>query len=270
MTFSHAATSALGRVTEVGAIVDSRGPDGWRRLGRYALVYTLAGRARFRDRSGLMCELVPGDALLLFPDVEHAYGPTPGERWSEVYLIFEGPVFDLWRSSGVIDPNDPVRHARPVARWLERIEEVADEPRHASVAGTLAEVCRLQGLLAELWGHPGGTSPRAENDGIAAACALLEADHDRTVELPALARSLGMSYETFRKTFARQVGLPPARYRLARQIDRACALMRRGDLADKEIAAKLGFCDEFHFSRRFKQVTGLSPSAFRRAQSIAE
>lgn len=39
--------------------------------------------------------------------------------------------------------------------------------------------------------------------------------------------------------------------------------MQQTDLSDKQIAAELGFCDEFHFSRRFKQITGRSPRAFR-------
>lgn len=271
VAFSHGATSALGRVTEVGLIADSRGPQGWRLLGRYALVYTLAGRAGFRDRNGLTRELTAGDAVLLFPDVEHRYAPAPGQRWSELYLIFEGPVFDLWRRAGVLDPADPFRRAHPVERWASRLESVPDEPRRPSVARALIEVCRLQAVLAELWGRPAGTGASGpEADAIGAACALLEADHDRRVDLPALARSLGLSYETFRKAFARQVGLPPARFRLARQIDRACELMRRGGLSDKEIAARLGFYDEFHFSHRFKQVTGLSPRAFRRAQSATD
>ena len=46
-------------------------------------------------------------------------------------------------------------------------------------------------------------------------------------------------------------------------MDRACELMAQGRLSGKEIAAKLGFFDEYHFSKRFKQVTGFSPTAFR-------
>lgn len=270
VAYSHGARCALGRVTEVGLIVDSGGPQGWRRLGRFAFVYTLAGRAQFRDRNGVARDLEPGDALLLFPDVEHAYGPAPGARWSEFYLVFEGPVFELWRQTGVLDPADPVRPARPVATWLPRLEAIPEEPRKSSAARALLEICRLQAVLAELWGRPAGLDATGRQaDAIAAACALLEADRARNLSLTALARTVGMSYESFRKAFVRAVGVPPARFRLARQIDRACALIRRGELSDKEIAARLGFYDEFHFSHRFKSVTGLSPRTFRRAQSVS-
>jgi AraC-like DNA-binding protein len=72
-----------------------------------------------------------------------------------------------------------------------------------------------------------------------------------------------MSYDGFRKRFTRATGLPPARYRGTRLIDRACELMQQGALTDRQIAEQLGFCDEFYFSRRFKQVTGRRPRQFR-------
>ena len=79
----------------------------------------------------------------------------------------------------------------------------------------------------------------------------------------AIARKLGLSYETFRKDFARHTGQPPARYRLHRLIDQARALITERHLSNKQLAETLGFYDEFHFSRHFRQVTGQSPREFR-------
>ena len=41
--------------------------------------------------------------------------------------------------------------------------------------------------------------------------------------------------------------------------------MQEQNLTNKEIAYRLGFCDEFHFSHRFKQIMGKSPQRFRRS-----
>jgi AraC-like DNA-binding protein len=82
--------------------------------------------------------------------------------------------------------------------------------------------------------------------------------------LPAIARALGLSVETFRKNFARHTGHPPARYRTIRLINQARVLMTERGLRNKEIAETLGFYDEFHFSRRFHQITGMSTREFRR------
>ena len=94
------------------------------------------------------------------------------------------------------------------------------------------------------------------------ACARLESDLERELDLEEMAGELGMSYDGFRKRFARMVGMPPARYRGCKIVDRACELMQGGSLTDREIAEMLGFCDKYYFSRR-KQVMGVSPRRFR-------
>ncbi len=49
-----------------------------------------------------------------------------------------------------------------------------------------------------------------------------------------------------------------------RTVERACELIDNGRLSDKQIAATLGFCDEFHFSKKFKQTMGVPPRGYRR------
>ena len=72
-----------------------------------------------------------------------------------------------------------------------------------------------------------------------------------------------LSPERFRKKFAAAVGVPPARYRMLRRMDRAKALLVETELSVKEIAYRLNFFDPYFFSRQFKQVTGQAPTDFR-------
>ena len=55
----------------------------------------------------------------------------------------------------------------------------------------------------------------------------------------------------------------PYDYFLARKIDIAKSMLTVRDIRISEIAAKLNFTDPYHFSRMFKEKTGLSPSDFR-------
>ena len=259
-----ATTSPLGRISLAGFTLDSTGvPERpMRTLGSYGLVYVVDGGGRYRDATGLDRPLRPGDLILLFPDLRHLYGPVAGRRFTELWLLFDGPVFDLWRATGLLDPARPLRHLEPVDHWRTRFESVLGAPRQPGHAPPLLEVCRLQTVLGEaLLGGAG--RPDAEAAWVARACALLEADVGRDVDLRALADDLGMSYDGFRKRFARTVGVSPARWRAARAVDRAAELMQQGNLSDRQIAAALGFCDPYHFSRRFKQLAGRTPRQFR-------
>jgi AraC-like DNA-binding protein len=232
-----------------------------RNLGKYALVYLFEGSGRYRDERGRTASLSAGDCLLLFPDIPHHYGPDGAGDWSEFYIVFDGPVFDLWRRKGLLPDREVAVHLAPPFLWLKRLREVVDARRVPSAERALEDICRLQALLAEIRSYRGQRDMVEEDRAwLQSARALLEGGSP----YPGVARSMGVSYDRFRKRFARLAGMAPGRFRQGRVIDRAGALLcqtRRG-LAD--IADELGFCDEFHFSRTFKKVTGLSPSRFRR------
>lgn len=265
--FSFGTPPHFGRITQVGLLRHGQGSSASMRvIDSYALAYSLDGVAHYRDANGIARDLRPGDALLVFPELPHRYGPQAGERWSEFYLVFDGPAFDLWRENGLLDPFRPVLHCEPTDYWLQRLESVPDAPRQPG--GALVEACRLLLLLAEMSAAAHSQVQLAdERQAIARACALLESDTSRDLDMPSLAGQLGMPYPSFRKRFVELIGMPPGRYRTVKLVERACELMQRGGMPDRQIAETLGFCDEYYFSRRFKAVTGMSPRAFRRGLS---
>ena len=98
---------------------------------------------------------------------------------------------------------------------------------------------------------------------MARACAALSEPGAQALSLSGLAADLGLPFETFRKRFAAATGMSPGAYRSARLIDEAGRLLATGSLTCREIAERLGFRDEHYFSRRFRQLAGMSPTAFR-------
>lgn len=247
--------SPLGRVTLAGFLKNHTGPGpNMRILGSYALVYLLRGPGQYRDARGVRLELVTGDLLVVFPDIPHTYGPPAGQTWDEFYVVFSGPVFDLWHKENLLDTTALVQHLEPVDYWLRRFDDAVEQG-----TDSLQRVCALQHALADAFSQPCADRLPVF---MARAKALLEGDEN--IKLPAIARRVGLSYDNFRKQFTSLTGLPPAQYRATRRILKACDLLVTGGLTVKEVATQLGFCDEFHFSKRFKQITGLSPSQYRR------
>jgi len=239
-------------------------------INRFSLVYLIDGGGFFQNAAGVKRTVGPGDLMILFPDVAHAYGPGDDGRWHEIYIHFDGPVFHLWRSQRMIDPTRPVYHLEPVDRWLQRFDEIL-EP-FATTPGyeqTLRDVCRLQETLAAaLIERQTRNLSDDDRQWLARARSLLTTsttvtDEDGSPDWDEIARHMGTGYETFRKKFARLEGVAPAKYRMRQLIDRACDLMHEPELTNKQIAFKLGFANEFYFSRRFKQITGTSPRSFR-------
>lgn len=80
-----------------------------------------------------------------------------------------------------------------------------------------------------------------------------------------LAKRAHLSASHFAHEFQRYVGVAPMRLLLQKRIERACDLLA-GDpqMTVKEVAARCGFTDPYHFSAQFKRAMHLSPSDWRR------
>ena len=253
----------LGAVSIAGYVRNGRGVSlsHLRTYGHYALVYLLDGSGRMRSGKQPVVPCRAGDLLFVYPEIPHGYGPGPTETWSEFYVVFNGAVFDLWRQQGLLNPENPIRRLPGISRWLPQLKSVADPRLPDTPEGMLRRVCRLQKFLSDIMKRP--SAPAQDR------VAWLESARRELMEKPdaspeAIARVLGLSYETFRKHFARQTGYSPTRYRAVKLIEQAQVLMTERNLSNKEIAETLGFYDEFHFSRRFQQLTGGSTRNFRR------
>jgi AraC-like DNA-binding protein len=92
---------------------------------------------------------------------------------------------------------------------------------------------------------------------------LIDREYDRPPDVPALARSAHMSEGHFSRSFKDAFGESPYSYLMTRRIERAKALLRRGDLSVTEVCMEVGCTSLGSFSSRFSELVGESPSSYR-------
>jgi transcriptional regulator GlxA family with amidase domain len=92
---------------------------------------------------------------------------------------------------------------------------------------------------------------------------VMDRDYARPLDVPALARVAVMSPGHFQRSFRAAYGETPYGYLMTRRIERAKALLRRGDLTVTEVCFEVGCTSLGSFSSRFTELVGESPSAYR-------
>jgi AraC-like DNA-binding protein len=92
----------------------------------------------------------------------------------------------------------------------------------------------------------------------------IDREFAQPLDVEALARGVNMSSGHLSREFRRTYGESPYSYLMTRRIERAMALLRRGDLSVTEVCFAVGCSSLGTFSTRFRELVGVPPSVFRR------
>jgi AraC-like DNA-binding protein len=97
----------------------------------------------------------------------------------------------------------------------------------------------------------------------------IDREYAQPLDVEALARGAHMSAGHLSREFKRAYGEAPYGYLMTRRIERAMALLRRGDLSVTEVCFTVGCSSLGTFSTRFTELVGVPPSTYRREASLA-
>ena len=92
----------------------------------------------------------------------------------------------------------------------------------------------------------------------------IDREYARPLDVESLARGVNMSAGHLSRQFRRAYGESPYSYLMTRRIERAMALLRRGDLSVTEVCFEVGCSSLGTFSTRFTELVGVPPSVYRR------
>lgn len=92
----------------------------------------------------------------------------------------------------------------------------------------------------------------------------IDREYAQPLNVEALARTANMSAGHLSREFRQAYGESPYSYLMTRRIERAMALLRRGDLSVTEVCFEVGCQSLGTFSTRFTELVGMPPSTYRR------
>ena len=91
----------------------------------------------------------------------------------------------------------------------------------------------------------------------------IDREYAKPLNVEALASAEYMSAGHLSREFKRVYGESPYAYLMTRRIERAMALLRRGDLSVTDVCFEVGFSSLGTFSTRFAELVGVPPSTYK-------
>lgn len=232
--------------------------------------------------------LRPGDLALVPPGQTYAWGVPQGAHLAVHFDLHAQP--GLSDQDMVVYTGGPVeagrlrscpllslamggsRHlCRAVAhppsprRWQERLAPLVAmyaRREHATPAARLAAAGILAECMAE-WLQLARPAPPRDAAARAAVAGMIDALPEvpaMDLDVPGLARRVGLGETAFRAAFRKVAGASPRAWLERRRIDHAARLLRDGGCTVADAAAAAGYADPFHFARVFRRVRGCAPS----------
>jgi len=170
----------------------------------------------------------------------------------------------------VIKAGDPERSD---ARWLGQfirlaiIESADKRAGGESVLARLSELMFIEVVRRHLEALPpeqAGWLAGLRDPFVGKALSLMHAGPARNWTIEELAKDVGLSRSVLAERFADLVGMPPMQYLAKWRMQIASGLLSNGSANIATVAAEIGYGSEAAFSRAFKKMVGVTPSAWRR------
>jgi AraC-like DNA-binding protein len=236
-------------------------------LREFQVVYISHGAGLLETRK-TQWPLGAGDAIVLHPGTWHRYRPNEESGWQEYWVGFSGAIAQGVMRRGflpVASPRIRVRDEGALAAAFHSLQEVAHRSLPALQQVLAGHTMTILGLLvSSILPELKGNDEEARI--MQAAISALSGPGADTLDLPALAASLNVSYSWFRRKFKERTGLSPHQFRLHLKLTAARDLLRSSSLSVKEVCVRTGFHSEQYFCRLFKQQVGCTPGRFRPAR----
>ena len=231
------------------------------------LIHTCSGQGLVRvDGDGDTHVQAPGDTILWLADTTQDFAAGREEPWEIVWAHFHPRErWYEWFGWPVLG-RGVLRIPAPPRRIRSRITDALLAMNSFARSGfPRASDFALNALeQALLWLDAANPAPVRLAEPVQEAILFISRHLDQPLSVQEIAAAACLSPSRFAHVFTQQVGVSPARFVEQRRIARARVLLESTSLPIGAVSDAIGYSSQFYFATRFRALTGMSPSDWRR------
>jgi len=237
-------------------------------LPEFQMIYVSSGEGVFNS-GGVTYQVKPGSLMLVLPGIKHSYKPLIETGWHEYWVGFKGAYFSGLIEEGRFSPEQVFFEVGLYDSILSLFNLIFDEVRTQRPLYQMKACAAILSLIAEvLTRERRSDQPNSYQQTVEKAKYLMESKIFNAINLSAISDELGISTSRLNEIFKTYTSMTPYQYYIHIKIHRAESFLEQEELSVKEVAYKMGFDDQYYFSRLFKNKTGISPSDWKKFISL--
>lgn len=236
----------------------------------YLIHYIISGKGTFRvnvNNKEYIYGLHAGQAFLIVPNTLIHYYADGDEPWEYMWIEVDGLKAKDYIGQAGLSCNEPIYNA------------VSEESRSVMEGHLRHIVTQTQMPVPELVGYTylflsaliqssdqarKVPSNRIQEFYIQSTIGFIEEHYMENITIDDMAAALGLSRSYFSKLFKKLTQKSPQDYLIAYRMNKSCELLRSTKMSIGEIAVLVGYSNQFHFSRAFKNFMQQSPNDWRK------
>jgi AraC-like DNA-binding protein len=232
-------------------------------LPEFQIAYIADGEGIF-EAEGVSHRVVPGSVLIMFPGRRHRAKPIFDVGWDEYWVGFNGSFFTRMIEEGILNRDQVFFEMGRHNHLLPIYGEIYEELTTQRPLYQLKACSAILSLIAEIVSRNRHTAqPDYYEVIVEKAKCLMDLNVYGAINLSHISEQIGISASKLNGIFKTYTSMTPYQYYINIKIHKARSFLEE-NISVKETAYRMGFDDQYHFSRLFKNKTGISPSAWKK------
>ncbi|MBQ8151308.1 MAG: AraC family transcriptional regulator [Firmicutes bacterium] len=238
----------------------------------YLFHYVISGKGRLYTKNSkgeeLVEEISAGQGFMIFPGQETFYSADSAVPWEYLWLEFDGlRVYEGLKMIG-ISVDNPVY--KPV--YKNYGDTVKNEMQHMVDHRDLSPLYLIghlylfyDALICSVTNTSESKGSRLRDFYIHEAITFIETNYYKDISVEDIAAACGLDRSYFGKLFKSEIGQSPQTFLITYRMIKATDMLMQTRLSIAEIGRLVGYENQMHFSRAFKNYYGLSPLQWKNA-----
>lgn len=256
-------------VTDIGCFPNAAGHQVRRAKGCKSCIVLYCGSGTgYYEFGGTIRKMTKGQVVLIPPNAPHRYYADNEDPWDHYWIHWQGSLLPVYCERML--EKLPVTLLPTVCTEIEALFHTAFDLLLSNYEES--DYFYLNQLAGHILGliqctaGSGGVTWRGERT-VESAVAYMKRNIRGNITLEELAETTGYSVSYLIQLFRKLRRMPPIEFFQRMKLQAASRDLFFTDASIKEIALSYGFTDPLYFSRRFKQITGLSPKQYRNSRA---